>query len=299
MGAIILTTTGAANSQAPPPKSWLDTARGATVALGTATRAKVTTDGVTTEREVFVAFGTGAIFGVGGKPLLITAKRNLHDPEARWDPDTVRLRFAWFEGRPVEDDLGVEVPLKKAGQRLWVGHPSADLAGLPLHVTKAAAGRDELQHIPTTTFAADDDIFEGAPIVVLGYPGAVGHAFWTRAVVRGGTVAWVDPTAPTLKPLLIDSQLFPGNSGGPVFRVPTGIDKSGDFRWPQGGKVTFLGIVSRGPTTRMPPAAESGRTRIEIDGPKGKEAVVAPQLTGLGLVEPAARVRELIELLRE
>jgi Trypsin-like peptidase domain len=281
-----------ATGQGTAPPAWLDYWREATVAVGVVKKAKVVSQGKPSLRDIFGVVGTGVIVGAHGQlPLLLTAKHVLYDPKENWDPETIRIRFAWFDDRPVEDYLGVEIPLKKDGKRVWVGHPTADLAVISLAVTAQEAGRDTVKHVPVEYFASSDDIYEGAPVVVLGYPGAIGDGFWTRAVVRGGVVAWVSPHSPAGDHLLVDSLLFPANSGGPVFRVPSGTDRQGTG--PVGSRGAFLGIVARGPQGGMPLSA--GDRKIAIEGPAGRTAVVAAQRVGVGVIEPAARVRELID----
>lgn len=52
----------------------------------------------------------------------------------------------------------------------------------------------------------------------------------------------MSPGDPTGQPFLIDAMVFPGNSGGPVFRQPTGVDRLGNMN--VGGRVSFLGAGS-------------------------------------------------------
>ena len=62
---------------------------------------------------------------------------------------------------------------------------------------------------------------EGNEVFVLGYPGLAGNE-QNYVIVRHGIVAriqdWYDSSS---KFFLIDSSVFPGNSGGPVFAKPT------------------------------------------------------------------------------
>jgi hypothetical protein len=60
--------------------------------------------------------------------------------------------------------------------------------------------------------------------------------------------------------------------------------------------VRFLGIVSEGQIQAMPLTA-GGKT-IEAEGPTGPERVLSQQFIGMGVIEPAARVLELIELVQ-
>ncbi len=290
IGAMVLISAVASGQNTTQP-AWLDYWREATVAVGVVKKAKIVSQGKQSVRDIFAVVGTGVIVGAHGQlPLLVTAKHVLYEPKHNWDPETIRIRFAWFDDRPVEDYLGVEIALKKDGKHVWIGHPTADVAVISLAVNTQEAGRESVKHVPVDYFASSDDVYEGAPIVVLGYPGAIGDGFWTRGVVRGGIVAWVSPNNSAGDPLLVDALLFPGNSGGPVFRVPTATDRHGTV--PVGSRGAFVGIVSRGPIWAMPLSA--GDRKIAIEGAAGRTAVLAAERVGVGVIEPAARVRELI-----
>jgi len=298
LGAVLLVCRVAVVEAADP--TWLDRWRDATVALGVVKQAKVMRLGKEVETRIFAVVGTAVLLGrqsaeSGDRPpILITAKHVFSDPLKKWNPDTLRLRFAWFEGRAVEDYLGIEVPLMRDGKPLWMAHPNADIAGLELKINKADAGRENVATIPFSNFASANEIYEGAQVLVLGYPGAVGRTFWTRALVRGGTIAWVNPASPATERLVVDSLLFPGNSGGPVIKVPIGMGRMGGFE--VGTIPRFLGIVSEGRTEQMPLTVDG--KEIEIQGPAGKAAIVAGQHIGVAVIEPAAKVRELIELIK-
>src|SRR5690348_12303518 len=139
--ALLLCAAGAAQAGSA---SWLDHWRESTVALGIATR-----EG---PRQKFSAVATGVIVGsVPGqkRPWLVTAKHVFYNPSEGWEPSYILVRFSWFENRPVDEYLGVMVPLKQNGRPAWVAHPDpdVDLAYVPLSVTPQEAGRTELQAI--------------------------------------------------------------------------------------------------------------------------------------------------------
>lgn len=112
---------------------------------------------------------------------------------------------------------------------------------------------------------------------VYGYPGFVGNNILTRAVTRGGIVAWTDPNGPSSNPFLIDAAIFPGNSGGPVFANPSGVQANGVFSI--GGKAAWLGIVSKSYGTQL----QNGSQIINLQG-----------FGSLGVVEPVSEVRKLL-----
>src|SRR5437870_4717036 len=204
-------------------KSWLDHWRESTVAIG-----KVQREG---GKPRFTVIATGVIVGsVPGqkRPWLVTAKHVFYNPAEGWNPAVVFVRFSWFETRPA-DYLGIPIRLQQNGRRTWVPHPDpeVDLAYVPLSVTPEEAGKSELQAVILSQFASPAEVYEAAPVLVLGYPAAVGADYLVRALLRQGVVAWVSPENPAGKPFLIDANIFPGNSGGPVLYLPTGIDPAG------------------------------------------------------------------------
>lgn len=283
-------------AQEPPDKSWIAAVKDATVAIGTIRTARVQAPKGRADKEIFAIVGTGVIMlppeQTEGPPWLVTAKHVLYSPAMKWDPDSIQIRFNWFDHKPVDDYLGITIRLKEKNRRLWIAHkdPSVDLAAIPLDLSVREAGRATASPVPVQAYASANDVFEGASVLVFGYPGAVGPTYWTKAVVRAGIVAWTDPERPLANPFLIDSAIYPGNSGGPVFKVPTGLDRHGNLSL--GGKVAFLGIISQG-RKAINPLRAAGR-EVELQGPAGPTAVLSEQWVGIGVVEPAERVRELL-----
>jgi hypothetical protein len=284
--------------------SWIDPWRNATVAIGMLHHPKGKQKGrKASGKPIFVVTGTGIIFGLNDDPTstpwLVTAKHVFLDPSEEWEPETLQVRFPWFDERPVGEYLGIRVELMKNGKKRWLSHPDehVDLACLPLTVTKEDTGRNNVHRVGLGDLATEDEIYEGAPVVVLGYPGAVGPSFWTRAIVRQGIVSWVSPSQPESSVFLIDSNIFPGNSGGPVFRIPAGPDRRGHFM--AGGKVTFLGIVSQARVQMLPLTAGGKELEVQLKGKKKPESLFVPSFIGIGIIEPALHVRELLSTAAE
>jgi len=278
---------------------WLYGAQEATVAIGSMKKAMVTRGaGPSIEKDIFAVIGSGVVlanpWAPSKRPWLVTAKHVFYNPKKNWEPKSVQIRFSWFDDKPVDEYLGVTLQLKKGSERLWTPHPNddMDLAGIPLNVEVSEAGRKTVSVIPFGNFASREDVFRGASVIVLGYPGAVGPYFLTRALMRRGIIAWVDPQNPLEKPLLIDAMIFPGNSGGPVFKIPFGIRQDGNFD--AGGRAAFMGILTQTKGHLFPVLEESGKQPIKIIGEKGPTKIVSPHMIGIGLVEPASRVLELL-----
>jgi S1-C subfamily serine protease len=225
----------------PPPQqqpAWTEHYRNATISLG-----RIVTD---RGQDVFQVVGTGVIAAVDSKTaFIVTAKHVFDDPSQSWHPSKLRVRFAWQEKKSLSEEHGISIDLTdENGRNLWTAPADGDLAALPL----PASFKDlPLHAIGVQDFSTADDLYDGASVFVYGFPAAVnslvGNEALVRAITRGGVVAWTDPNGPLDNPFLIDANVLPGNSGGPVFRVPSGMARTGGFAI--GGRVAFLGIVTQ------------------------------------------------------
>ena len=227
-------------------------------------------------------------------PLLVTAKHVFYDPKKKWHPSSVQLRFSWFAEKSVSEYPGIELRLRdQDGKPLWRAHPieTVDLAVLPLLVSTQDAGRLSVAPVRVQNFADTTDAFEGASVLVLGYPGAVGPDYWTKPIVRHGIISHIDQPRFGKTPLLVDAMIFPGNSGGPVFTVPTGMRRDGSFA--VGGRSAFLGVVSS--VARQ--LVEVEKTMFSLEDVKADSSDThfkSFDYMGLGVIEPAQRVQELL-----
>jgi len=224
--------------------------RDATAALGRMYECHVTLkNGKSSKRKVFLSVGTGVIVGLQGRsqhtPWLLTAKHVLFEPSEHWDPSSLILRFSWMDEMPVDQPPGITIALKVAGKRKWIPHPDkhVDLACMPLPPRKNLFGRKTWPMVTVPEIGTTKDIYEGEPIVALGYPDTLAPDFGARPIVRQGIVSWVSSKKPESSLFCIDSQVFPGNSGGPVFRWSDNVNRPKRSR--EKPEVCFLGIVTQ------------------------------------------------------
>lgn len=249
------------------------------------------------KRNLFIVVGTGVLFGFPDDPKdtlwLVTAKHVFYDPLDQWDPAHLYVRFSWFDERPVDTYQGIRVALKRGTRHRWISHPNetVDLACLPLVFDKTDCERDPLPRIAVREIGSTQDLYPGAPVFLLGYPDAIAPDFAARAVLRQGMVSWVSSTKPEANLFWIDSQVFPGNSGGPVFTVPATSRSSGYF--PRGNAVPFLGIVTQARIHRLPLLVDGKEIELRF-GKKPSKPLLSQNYIGLGLVEPAIRVKQLL-----
>jgi S1-C subfamily serine protease len=282
-----------ATQQPPISHGWLDHPRLATWSIG-----RVATD-ENTHRQFFEAIGTGVLIGIDEHTgYLVTAKHVFYDPAINWHPSEVRLRFAWQEDRSVFDEMGVTLTLRDvSGKDLWKSpDDGSDLAAImPPNDLKTKVA----EAVFSNEFSTDDDLFQGASTIVLGYPGVIGNEYLIRAIVRQGIVAWTNPVDPLKNVFLVDANLYPGNSGSPVFRVPTGLTRGGAFA--AGRRVAFLGIVSKGPIQDELVTAD-GKPISFAESPGKSPAPMRVRVIGvggIGVIEPASKVLLLVQSFRD
>lgn len=125
--------------------------------------------------------------------------------------------------RKAKDDGFEKLPhtiaIRAKDEPLWVRHPAADVAAMRVALPKQA----DLKLVSTRLLGSDElltrhQIGPGEELIVLGYPhGAEANAAGFP-ILRSGRIASY-PLTPTAKTMtfLLDFQVFPGNSGGPVF----------------------------------------------------------------------------------
>jgi hypothetical protein len=295
---LILLTILASSMMGQTPK-WMTPWEKSVVALGTRGVIEVpVAGGKTVKKQVFSVAGTGVIFYTRLTnvvlPCLVTAKHVFHDPERGWNPDSLQLRFSWDQDKPIDVYLGRTVQLKKGRSFLWLAHKDSlvDLAVLPLVLPPGSAGIDTIPLVPYRDFGDSNDVYAGRTVWILGYPGSVGTEFWTRALIRQGIVSWISPTSHGMQKYLVDAEMFPGNSGGPVFGIPAGVGKDGNLQLE--GSFKFIGIISQRRFSPTPILV--GDTDVkDLSG----RALYSLESIGIGVVEPSERVRELLSQLHD
>jgi Trypsin-like peptidase domain len=277
------------------PGGWLEHWRASTISFG-----KMALD---RNRPFFQVIGTGFIVAVDTHTgYIVTAKHVFDDPTSNWHPDRIRVRFAWQEHESVYANFGEDIKLKEASTALWkASEDGSDIAAIPLDpaLAKTLPPGKNFEGIGLGEFGSEDWLFEGAPVIVLGYPGIVGSEYLARAVSRGGIVAWVNSERPTEGKFLVDANLYPGNSGGPVIAVPTAFVNPGQIRTAGGG--ALLGIVSQGPVQDL--VITAGGQPVRFTNPNLPEPVqLQTQIKGVGsfgVIEPVRKLEKLLKAFQE
>ena len=278
-----------------PPSSWVDSYRNATISFG-----RVVEDH---GQRLFQVVGTGifiAIVANGESHLfLVTAKHMFYESSLSWHPTSLQVRFASEEKESQTEQLGAPVQLRNAnGDDLWLSPlDGADIAALRISASQfqqLSTHDGRLFAIPISNLADPDDIYDGASILVLGYPGLVGNSTLVRAITRGGYIAWTDPSGASTHPFLIDATILPGNSGGPVIKFPNGIRRDGGSV--MGDKAKLLGIVSQDISQRYEVTADGKVVKVQSSA-MSPPSVAEVQFTGVGAigkVEPAPELKRFL-----
>lgn len=174
-------------------------------------------------------YGTGVIIGRPcptdpnwGAAILVTANHVLK--EISGDEITLFYREKKTESW---ETVPVSIKIRKGGRPLWKAHPTSDIAAL--NVTSSLPPSNGFSPIPLNFLATDRtlDGFEVGPgelVFSLGYPMSISSGTPGEfAVLRSGYIA-SHPLLPTsqTKSFLIDTHVFQGNSGGPVYLLASG-----------------------------------------------------------------------------
>lgn len=273
-------------------RDWRDVWRNATVAFGEVAHDQLL------NRDYFHALGTGVVITTGvHMGYLVTARHMFCNPDQHFHPAQLRIRFAWQEHKSIYESLGVSFDVRNiSGADLWVSSDDgSDVAAIHMpNVYGALPPEDQLKSYDAISLEdVTGDVYEGAQVLIFGYPSIVGNEKLVRAIVRQGVVAWTNPNQPNEKTFLVDANLYPGNSGGPVIKFPFGLKRDGSVDFLGGGRLTLLGIVSQGPVQDIKTTVSNPRLgQIETHTP-----VVG--IGAIGYIEPGSRIRKLIETMQQ
>lgn len=169
------------------------------------------------------------IKGESGRVYLITNKHVLERKEQiylRLNPKALN--------QPKGYALNLVNP--RTTKRLWKGHYSkkVDVAVIPVNFSLFQAENMQVSYFADSKHTLDSygmkskGLSEGDDVFALGFPVSLVGDKSNSVIVRGGTVARIRDTFKNpLEPFLIDTTVFPGNSGGPVINKPEVVSIQG------------------------------------------------------------------------
>ena len=207
-----------------------------------------------------------------GTLILVTAAHVLNDIAG--DEATVVARRKNSDG--TYQPFDVKIAIRKNGLPLYVTHPTADVAvmygDLPNDVPLTGAVPAMLANDDRMS---DIEVHPGDEILVLGFPLAA-SAPGGFPILRSARIASYPITpAKSVKGVLVDLFLYPGNSGGPVY-------------------FTFVNRVYK---QQIHLGIEQGILGLVIQESRSNLPEFRDKPLNLGVIVPAAFIRETIDLL--
>ncbi len=195
---------------------------------------------------------TGTVFVIGrphsknpemSRFTLVTAAHVLED--IKEDTAVLTMRQKSQDGK--WNKISITIQIRDGGKPLWVQHPKADVAAMYIGVPHGILDWPIL----STDLLADDDtlnefeVHPGDKLFSLGFPFTAEANEEGFPILRSGVIASY-PLIPSreTKTFLFDFQVFPGNSGGPVYFYDTNRNYKGGMH--VGTTIQFIiGLVSQ------------------------------------------------------
>ena len=203
--------------------------------------------------------------------------------------DMLKVRF----NRPMGSDSKIyDLDLIKSdGSAIWTGHSDSNCDVAVIPILAGLLGKDGIEfkwfsenNILTLEQAKELRVSEGDGVFVLGFPLGQPGEKRSYVIVRQGTIArirdWIGEDSRTI---LIDSSIFPGNSGGPVITRPENFAIEGTKH---NNQALLIGMVS----------AYIPYEDIAISSQTGKPRVIFQENSGLAVVVPADVIHEAVEI---
>lgn len=197
--------------------------------------------------------------------------------------------------RPAATDEAIAVrmtPHKETGESPWVCHPDPDVdvavtGALEGYMAERHPGQRLERMVSQQAFSIEElremGVTEGDSVAVLGFPLGAVEPPTGRPLLRAGVISRIQPTfAGHQSNFLIDAQIFPGNSGGPVLLVPQVMSVTDSPPVSEGG---LIGIVH----------ATLLHRDVAVSPQTGLVRTVFEENAGLGVVIPVNRIHEAID----
>lgn len=179
-----------------------------------------------------------------------------------------------------------KISIRDKEKPLWVKHPDADVAVMYIRLPKAAeVVLLNMSLLVTDAKLKEIEVRPADRLLALGYPLGQEANSAGFPILRSGIIASY-PILPTkkTKTMLFDFEVFPGNSGGPVFM----IDKNRAY-----GGSTHIGV------TQFIVGLVSQERRVTTVYKTPSEFQMETRFLKLGIIIHASLIKEAIEMLPE
>lgn len=201
------------------------------------------------------------------------------------------VRFNNAESVGVKD---LEMPLIENGKKLYAEHPNeeSDIVAIQILPGVIIANRLKLsflkleEHALTLEKMQRTGVDEGTLVYTLGFPMNLMNEKIKAPICRLGCIsriadAFVAPDK--ANDFLVDAEVFPGNSGGPVFNGPEVVSIEGTSC---NGSCNLIGILSAYvPYRELLYSKQTDSVRM-----------IQEENSGMTIVHPVDRIKEVVEL---
>lgn len=227
-------------------------------------------------------FGTGFLVGRHHKEVP-AEKKNYHlflvtNKHVLKDIESIIVRFNPKTEEPARD---YDISLVPRKELVMVGHPDPDIDVVAISINADLLQKDQArfaffaldEHTLRIADFKEHGISEGDFVYVLGFPMGIVSPDRQYVIVRAGVIARLrDTVDKKSREFLIDANVFPGNSGGPVVLKPEVVSIEGTKSTNRG---TLIGIItSYVPYQDVAISQQTGRPRIIFEENSGLAAVV-------------------------
>lgn len=201
---------------------------------------------------------------------------------------SILLRFNSLDGTRVFD---YPVALEKDGELIWVGHPSAEIDVAVLSINPTVLEKDGAEfaffnlddHVMNLEAMKAEGLSEGDGVFVLGFPMGIVAPQKKNVIARVGAIARIrDVFDGHQSSFLIDANIFPGNSGGPVVIRP------------EVNCITNTKAISRAALIGIVKSYVPYRD-VAVSQQTGNPRVIFEENSGLALVETVDSMTAVIE----
>jgi hypothetical protein len=159
----------------------------------------------------------------GMQPVIFTSAHVL-DSVGR-GPLVIGVRMPDAKGEAQVALIAFNPPMQRDQKRFYVKHPQHDLAAFELHLPEDFTGRAEMPTCLSESMLARSGrtLHSGNEVSFLGYPEVLPGTAGAFPVLRSGRIAsYPLGTSQAQGRFLINSDVYPGDSGAPVFIIGRG-----------------------------------------------------------------------------
>jgi hypothetical protein len=168
------------------------------------------------------AFGTGFLVAMKDKrarggvvPVMVTST-HLVSSAGR---GAIYMPLRGFDAAGNLSVALLEVVPRQKGVPFYVKHPRLDVAAFRVRFPVGVQVPLLLTLLEEKNLDSDEDLRAGEEVAFLGFPEGQSTSLGMFPVLRSGKVASLDQSLFGLRSFLINGDVYPGDSGGPVFRL--------------------------------------------------------------------------------